>query len=775
MKGHGVWVPAFAGTTGGEGLSNEPGDQTNRYRPIGRASAPGVGSRRQRRIGHHAVRRLKNLSFARRRRAVAAAAGFSYQRGRVLCRGRPVRLRQVHVVENDLRVARAFDRRDPGRRRAGDEAARQCRHRVPERAAAAMAQHLVQRDVADRHEEAAARRISAAGESAVEAGRARRVREETALAALRRHAATCLDLPRAGARSEDHADGRAVRRARRHDAREDECRTDAHPARDRQDRAADHALDSGSGVPGRPRACHDRAARRDRGDLRRAAAAPAFTRCDGRSRLHRTGATDSQTFLHPKRAGLKAGLMPYRLAVRDVSFFERPVTFARPFRFGAVVINATPQAFVRVEIEVEGKGSATGASAEFLVPKWFDKRQHLSPEETVGELRRSLLIARELYLAHSGFETAFGLHAACIGAQIQACAREDIPPLAAAYGPAEIDKAILDALLRCADVDFFDGMAGNIAGVNARLSRDLDDADVSRFLAGRQRLERVAIRHTVGMDDRVEGEGGVADQKENAGARYFKLKLNGDPAHDTDRLTRIGNELATLPYDYRVTLDANEQYADLAGLSTLVDRLDRDAALRPIAQKLLYIEQPMPRDITRQSPLGALARRDFIVDEADESYDAFPVARALGYRGISSKSCKGIYKSVINATRAAKWSAGGEKCFIAGEDLTCQAGLAVQQDLALGALIGVTHAERNGHHYVDGFGDTPAAEADAFLVAHPDLYISDGHKIRLAIHDGDLLTGSLTTPGFATSVHPDWSTMQPLAQPAPRISLEKAV
>jgi hypothetical protein len=467
--------------------------------------------------------------------------------------------------------------------------------------------------------------------------------------------------------------------------------------------------------------------------------------------------------------------MPYRLAVKDISFFERPVTFARPFRFGAVVINATPQAFVRVEIEVEGEGKAVGASAEFLVPKWFDKRPHLSPEETVTELRRSLLIARDIYLAHSAFETAFGLHAACIDAQIEACAREDIPPLAAAYGPAEIDKAILDALLRCADVDFFEGMASNIAGVNARLSRDLDDADVSRFLAGRKRLERVAIRHTVGMDDKVEGEGGVADIRENAGARYFKLKLNGDPQHDADRLTRIGKELATLPYDYRVTLDANEQYADLAGLSALVDRLDRDAALRPIAQKLLYIEQPMPRDITRQSPLGALARRDFIVDEADDSYDAFPVARTLGYRGISSKSCKGIYKSVINATRAAKWSAGGEKCFIAGEDLTCQAGLAVQQDLALGALIGVTHAERNGHHYVDGFGDTPTTEAEAFLTAHPDLYARDGGKVRLAIHDGDLLTGSLTTPGFATAVHPDWSAMSPLEQPTPRISLEKAV
>jgi hypothetical protein len=466
--------------------------------------------------------------------------------------------------------------------------------------------------------------------------------------------------------------------------------------------------------------------------------------------------------------------MPPRLVVKDIAFFERQVSFARPFRFGAVVINATPQAFVRVEIEVEGRGSAIGASAEFLVAKWFDKRPHLSPQETIEELRRSLVIARDIYLANSAFETAFGLHAACIGAQVEACAREDIPPLAAAYGPAEIDKAVLDALLRCMGVNFFDGMAGNIAGIDARLSRDIGDGDVSQYLAGRKRLERVAIRHTVGMDDKVEGEGGVADQKENAGAHYFKLKLNGDPVHDAERLIRIGRELATLPYDYRVTLDANEQYADLAALGELNQRLDRDAALRPIASKLLYIEQPMPRDITRATPLGALARRDFIVDEADDAYDAFPLARALGYRGISSKSCKGIYKSVINATRAAKWTAAGERYFVAAEDLTCQAGLAVQQDLALGALIGITHAERNGHHYVDGFGTTSAAEAEAFLTGHPDLYVRDGDKIRLAIHDGDLLTGSLTAPGFATSVHPDWSAMSPLAQPAARVSLEKA-
>jgi hypothetical protein len=465
--------------------------------------------------------------------------------------------------------------------------------------------------------------------------------------------------------------------------------------------------------------------------------------------------------------------MPPKLAVRDIALFERPIRFARPFRFGAVVINSSTQAFVRIEIEIEGKGRFVGASAEMMAAKWFDKRAQLSSEQTIAELRRSLAIARDLYLSRQGFETAFALHASHLPAQLEACAREDIPPLAAAFGPAEIDKAVLDALLRGCGVNFFDGMANNISGIDALLSPDLQDGDIAQFLGTRRRLDRVAIRHTVGLDDQIEGKGGVADSHENSGARYFKLKLNGDPTHDAARLARIGSELATLPHDYRVTLDANEQYADLNALSTLVEGLDHDNGLKPIATKLLYIEQPMPRESFLRAPLGALAARDFIIDEADDSYGAFPAARTLGYRGVSSKSCKGIYKSVINATRAAKWSAGGEKFFVTGEDLTCQAGLGVQQDLALGALIGLTHAERNGHHYVDGFAGTPATEAEAFLSAHPDLYVRDGSTIRLSIDDGDLRTGSLDVPGFASGAHPLWSTLSPLQQP--KTTTEQAI
>ena len=59
---------------------------------------------------------------------------------------------------------------------------------------------------------------------------------------------------------------------------------------------------------------------------------------------------------------------------------------------------------------------------------------------------------------------------------------------------------------------------------------------------------------------------------------------------------------------------------------------------------------------------------------------------------------------------------------MSAEDLTTQAGVAVQQDLALATLVGATHVERNGHHYVDGMAGAPEQEQSAFLMAHPELY-----------------------------------------------------
>jgi hypothetical protein len=118
--------------------------------------------------------------------------------------------------------------------------------------------------------------------------------------------------------------------------------------------------------------------------------------------------------------------------------------------------------------------------------------------------------------------------------------------------------------------------------------------------------------------------------------------------------------------------------------------------------------------------------------------------------------CKGLYKSLVNAARCELWSTPDRRYFMTAEDLTTQAGLAVQQDLALVNLLGMTHVERNGHHYVNGMADLPADEQAAFLGAHPDLYERSHGAVRLRIRDGRLGIASLGCIGFASAAEPDW-------------------
>ena len=100
---------------------------------------------------------------------------------------------------------------------------------------------------------------------------------------------------------------------------------------------------------------------------------------------------------------------------------------------------------------------------------------------------------------------------------------------------------------------------------------------------------------------------------------------------------------------------------------------------------------------------------------------------------------------------------------MSAEDLTTQAGVAVQQDLALATLVGASHVERNGHHYVDGMAGAPEDEQLRFLSAHPDLYRRVDGRVRLAIHNGALGLASLArTPGLAVGAILDWSAMRPM-------------
>ncbi|AVO45845.1 enolase [Phreatobacter cathodiphilus] len=453
-----------------------------------------------------------------------------------------------------------------------------------------------------------------------------------------------------------------------------------------------------------------------------------------------------------------------RIRLSDVEAFARWTPFVRPFRFGAVTVEGAFQAFVSVVVEVEGHGRATGMTAELMPPKWFDKRPGRSPGDTVRDLVASLSEAVARANAIRTSDTAFGHHAALHERQIAWARAADVTPLSAAFGVAQVDKAVLDGLSKALGRSFVAVLAGNAAGIDTRLTPDLAQAAVEARLAALSPARSIALRHTVGLMDQIDGPDSLAGELDAADLRFFKIKLGGDPATDCRRLAKIAGLLDGRGIDYRVTVDANEQYAPDA-LADLLIRADAEPRLAGLMARLLFIEQPYDRRVTFEQGLNAgVAARGVIIDEADDAYDAFPRARALGYSGVSSKCCKGFYKALLNATRAAVWNeeAGEGRFLVSAEDLTCQPGLAVQQDTAFVAALGLTHVERNGHHYVDGFGPAPETEAQAFRAAHPGLYAATD-RVRLAVASGRLDLSSLDWPGFASGAMPDLSSLQPLS------------
>ncbi|PAU78013.1 enolase-like domain-containing protein [Halomonas salipaludis] len=460
-----------------------------------------------------------------------------------------------------------------------------------------------------------------------------------------------------------------------------------------------------------------------------------------------------------------------RVRIVEAEAFERDVTLRQPFRFGVVTLREAPQAFLRVCVKDPASGrEAWGHAAELMVPKWFDKRPELSQEDNIDQLRRSLQSAVTLSLAHGQAACAADLAWRLDREQQDALPHEN--GLVQGFGPALMACAVLDALCHLEQCSFYAAMRHNRVGLGAaHLPADLRGVDIDAFLASLAPRKQIALRHTVGLADPLTPAD--IEQRLDDGLpeclsevitryrpRYFKLKLGGEHAGDLARLMAITAQLEHLP-DYRVTLDGNEQYASPEAFGELLDRLEDEPRLAGLRRALLFVEQPIHRDRALQAPLGELGRRvPLLIDESDSHLDSFLQARECGYRGVSSKACKGLYRAVINRARLDHWQGGDY--FMSAEDLTTQAGLAVQQDLALVALLGLQHVERNGHHYVRGMTGASTAEMDAFAAAHPTLYRRDKQGLFVHIDDGQIALDSLAGLGFASGAVPDTAAMRPL-------------
>ncbi|MSR75744.1 MAG: mandelate racemase [Planctomycetes bacterium] len=458
------------------------------------------------------------------------------------------------------------------------------------------------------------------------------------------------------------------------------------------------------------------------------------------------------------------------LKVHAARATTRPFQTRLPFRFGAVTITNLQRVLLSVDVSDEAGRHATGFAADFMVPRWFDKRPEFSPVEDVCHLEASLKVAVASLLSSQQRSATVFQHWLTLERTTFATKREDAnEALVAGFGLALVERALMDAACRLVGVSFHAAVLRNLFGFEPeqvlpelagwRLERDLPQHAATK----------VRLRHTVGFLDalrRSEAQNApndglpaaLEDDIDAHGLSAFKLKLSGTASQDLARLQDLAALLCSrVPLsDLRVTLDANEQYEDIDQLTAVLDALSAGVPGRQLLAALAFVEQPLPR---RQccAPGTAVAitrlnrHAPVLLDEGDSDTLAFSRARHHGWHGVSVKPCKGVFRALLNHGLVAQ---GNGKLFLSAEDLTCPPTTALQQDLALVATLGLPDVEKNAHHYFRGLDALSAPERDNALRTHPQLYERSGNLAQLAVHRGFINLRDLDAPGFGGGLDP---------------------
>jgi len=241
-------------------------------------------------------------------------------------------------------------------------------------------------------------------------------------------------------------------------------------------------------------------------------------------------------------------------------------------------------------------------------------------------------------------------------------------------------------------------------------------------------------------------------------------------AADRERLTAIADVIDAELDEYGVTVDANEQYQSIDELERLWRELAGEDALAEFVDSLICIEQPLDRSIALSPEAGEMLDDwdgpPIIIDESDGKPGSLGEAARLGYAGASVKSCKGVFKSVVNAALVSRLNERNEgKYLLTAEDLTTIGPVSLQQDLALVASLGFGHVERNGHHYFRGLDALPDELQDRTLETHGDLYRRHEEGFpTLDIDGGTLALDSVVDAPYGTPTRPDLEAFTPAAE-----------
>lgn len=447
-----------------------------------------------------------------------------------------------------------------------------------------------------------------------------------------------------------------------------------------------------------------------------------------------------------------------------------------PFRYGIAEMVAAPHVVVQVTVERDG-ASRDGWASEHLPPKWFTKDpDSLFADEVrdmVSVIENAVEVARGLSAG-----SPFGLWEQLQAAQDDWAESTGVPGLLAGLGSAIVERAIIDAACRLIGLPFAEALRSGALGFDA--------ASIHPELAG-QRLDEafpvrdtatIAIRHTVGLSDPLtddDVESRPADDLpvslqsiiDTYGVTHFKIKTAGRLEDDIPRLTRILDIVDAAGIEPTLTIDGNESMKTAQHLVDWTRGLLADPCLAPVLrQHLVAVEQPFHRSLAFSADVARALEVlgtdvAVIIDESDHSTTAVREAMDLGYAGGTYKGCKGVFRGLANAALV-KHRAG--RSVLTAEDLSTIPPLTVPQDLVVAHVMGLTHIERNGHHYFGQLAPLQGDIGDVALAAHPDVYErhADG-RVRLRIEDGSVRIDTLLSSPFGFAGELSIAGLEPLS------------
>lgn len=465
------------------------------------------------------------------------------------------------------------------------------------------------------------------------------------------------------------------------------------------------------------------------------------------------------------------------ITLRDAHFFHCELRARMPFRYGIATMTEVAHVILELAFDIDGF-LWRGLAADHLPPKWFTKDPRRPLDEEVREMRR-VIVAAVAHAREVAAPTPFQFWRELYARQAAWGAAEKIPPLLAQFGVTFVERALIDAFCRAHGLNFATAVRTNALGVDlGAVHPSLAGTAPGDWLPAAPRT-RVFARHTVGLGDPLDaadlaaGErvpDGLPQTLEECvrfyGLRHFKLKINGEAARDRARLAAMARIFAReCGGDFAFSLDGNESFHDVAAFADYARGLMADEALASLWPRLLFIEQPWHRDVALSDAIGQLTRAwaerpPIIIDESDAETGSLARALELGYAGTSHKNCKGVSKGIANACLLAQRRAGGEAGMLSGEDLSNVGPVALPQDLAVQAVLGVESVERNGHHYFAGLAQFPAAVQAHILARHGDLYTrSAAGWPRVDVRDGKIALGSVLAAPFGCAPGLDLSGM----------------